>query len=137
MFEYFQRLYSFGKFLISYREWDYAHLIELNIFAINRIANTIEKNNIIVSNKRVARQMRYAAFLLKRINSGNYFDKEYQALADKYEPGPLFTPDGYYRVPPEYSQELRKLFEKEEELLQKDIDRLGRHVRKNYRKWWD
>ena len=79
-------------------DWDYGYLINLMRFKLSRMAKTIEENGIIEANHRVAKQIRYAIYLMDRWQ--NNVDM------DRY---------------------------KEEELL----DRLFRHMRKYFQRWWD
>lgn len=75
------------------RDWDYDFLERIVAFKMSRMADCIESNNIIEGNKRVARQLRYAVYLLDRIDSNIDAERAAEIFHDKWgEPEYSFVP---------------------------------------------
>lgn len=133
-------------------DWDYKYLIGLIRFKLTRMADTIEKNEIIEANRRVARQIRYAVLLIDKYQSDEYLSQ----LVDEFEKKwgePIYTwePAGRGRsrmittypkakTPEEHAQAEAESIEmvlRASAYDEKILDRLFRHVHKNFRNWWD
>lgn len=133
-------------------DWDYSYLINLIRFKLTRMADTIEKNEIIEGNRRVAKQIRYAVFLIDRYQSDYYLDQLRAEFFRKWG-SPVYSwvgeGDDLYRSITKYPNarteeerlqaegELLELIHRASDYDEQILDRLFRHVRKNFRNWWD
>jgi len=138
-FQWLSKSCQYAWFLRNDMDWDYAGLLNLMQYKMARMAKCIEDNNIIVANKRIAKQLRYAVYLIERYHSGEDVRRGIDAHNTKWgrvEKGLLNWgyPDNLTEEQiKQATKEFLDIWQKEEELL----DRLFRHMRKNIQKWWD
>lgn len=133
-------------------DWDYSYLINLMRFKMNRMANTIEDNEIICANKRVAKQLRYAVYLIDRWRDDsdyedfrNKFVARWGELIYSWEPNSARSKRLVTRYPKATTPELHK--QAEEEFLEGALKaqskntevfgRLFKHMFKYMNSWWD
>lgn len=133
-------------------DWDYAYLINLMRFKLSRMAKTIEENEIIVANHRVARQIRYAVYLIDEWQSDRYLEEIRTAHEAKWGKAqyswhkdsgdsrrmitsyPKATTSNLHGLATEELLEGVMLAGARDEML---LDRLFKHMRKYLRQWWD
>jgi hypothetical protein len=152
--EFINKLIVYVPFLWKDRDWDYGFLEQMLMIKLNRMAKNIESNDYIESSKRVAKQIRYAVYLLERIRS-NY---DLNAAIAKHEAkwGVSYRTHKVHEKNPEYyvwevhypnavTEELKQeahkdidaayryIAKKESELY----DRLFKHLRRYWTGFWD
>jgi len=158
MIGFITKLAAYIPILWKDRDWDYGFFLTLMRFKLDRMATTIEDNNLIVSNHRVAKQIRYATFLIDRVQEDSYTKDAFQKHEEYW--GPIIM--DFVDLPPddphyktcvamesytlkskqenrmEEEDEARSaIYAKARETKQKDYDRLFRHMRKYIERWWD
>ena len=157
-YRFLRKLYAWSPILWNDFDWDYSYLLKILEFKLHRMADTIESNGIIVASDRVAKQIRYATFLIERIQEENYCKEEYAAHEEKWGEGvmnfvDLPKDDPHYGTCSEMNmytikskqqgledQEKKEhmvIYERARDTRQKDLDRLFRHMRRYLERWWD
>lgn len=136
------------------RDWDYYYLEQILKFKLRRMADCIESNALIVGYSRVVKQIRYAVYLIDRVQQDVDQTKEFGKFQEKwgkpeysFKPSPRgkgysqlvttypkgTTPELHGQADSDYIQMMRRVADKEEELH----ERLYNHIRKYVRGWWD
>ena len=149
-----KNLVAWAPLIWKDRDWDYGFLEEILKFKLTRMAKCIIDNDIIEGKYRVEKQIKYALYLMERIDS-NYdlkeADKKLEAKWGKtvysWEPveGPPKASRLRIRYPKAETEEMRKQasdehYEAYMEVSAKEAEiyeRLYRHIGKYIRGWWD
>lgn len=125
-------------------DWDHSSLYEVVEFKLaNMRAHQLSHGNHDDCDE-VARQMGEAATRLRRVREDDYLGEEWKAYGAKYPRKPMGeweqTPEGHRvmpEMPEEQSAEFRKLCEREEFLIVRDLDEFGKIFAEKSRGWWD
>ncbi|MBI2449672.1 hypothetical protein HYV49_05240 [Candidatus Pacearchaeota archaeon] len=71
-----KKSFQYSLFLWNDYDWDYALILQLLQYKLKRTRECIVKNDIITDSKIIAKQIKYAEFLIERISDYNYLDKK-------------------------------------------------------------
>jgi hypothetical protein len=148
----------YAKLLWRDRDWDWIFLLILMKYKIQRMRLHMTEHNIIHDAPRMAKQMRYAEFLIERILDDDYCKKEYEDHRKYWgelehlfeEPAdPALKGKGYSIWNPKAKnaktqkdqererEEIIRIHKKADKLREDDMDRLFSHLRKYIQRWWD
>ncbi len=124
-------------------DWDYAHILKLLKYKLERTRKCIVKNDIIMEVDRVADEIRTAELLIERILHDDYFDHDDYAAHEK-KWGPLVF-DPYMRHENERTEkdkeecnrEFRRMSDAAYAKEVADWAYLWDHFRKHMKSWWD
>lgn len=149
-----KRIIEYAPILWDDWDWDYSAFLRLMQYKLKRMRTCIIKNDIICAAPRVGKQIRYAEFLIERILNDDYFPELQAELEEKFGETkwnfiPVDDPPGCSRLEFTYNKcktakenkeadkARQNLYEKQRKELEKDYDRLFRHIRKFLQRWWD
>jgi hypothetical protein len=109
------------------RDWDYAFILRLLHYKLERTRDCIVRNNIIVDANKVADEINHSLEQLDKIINNEADDEWYKHFTESH-------PDGHYGEPCMSCKYLLSLTEIKENMLWYDfwID-----LRLNIRGWWD
>lgn len=84
-----QNLWAYKRIIWKDRDWDFYYLHLLMRFKLDRMQKQMDENGCSTASPLNAKQMRYAIFLLDRINAGRYhehvgYKKAYEMEANDY-----------------------------------------------------
>lgn len=107
-------------------DWDYSYLVEIIEFKLNRMADCIESNDIIVDSKKVAKEIRETVELFdKSMHSYKYLKKPENAKAG--------FRDGQFYANKEFDDFIKAQTEFEDNAWKEAWD----NIRDKGRGWWD
>ena len=143
-----KKSFEYAKFLREDRDYDYGYLLELMKFKMKRMAVQIQHNDLVVSNKRVARQLNYACFLLEKLQAGPHeLLPEKKSQLDKKWDDMFITEEGVRLVKrkrvfspqkdEQFSKELVGLYLEQRTQFDKLKRRFFRHMERYLEHWWD
>ena len=129
-------------------DWDYGYLYAILKWKMDRMADCIETNEIIESNHRVAKQLRYAVYLINRLENGVDEEAAMKVHTDKWgESRMVFMDSGELKFeydtvnsPEEKEQcdkEVTEAYQAGSKAKEKTKHRLFRHIEKYIERWWD
>lgn len=135
------------------RDWDYAHILMILSYKLSRVRKCIASSGLAVSNKRVARQIAYAEFLIERILADNYCSEDLEQHQLKWGSycrrkkwtngqsiGNAFhirqNATTFQKWQQQISEE-RAIYQKQAQSKEKDWNRLFKHLRTYLEHWWD
>ncbi len=144
---------KYAKIWLQFFKEAYVWDFESMLFAFIRAATKITENEmrgVVMDDELEAQHMKICCMLIDRIKKDEYIEKELKELDRIY--GKLqfvnkeITEDGYIkadlvreRETPENSKEidalLQKIYKKENQMRQQDIDLLFRILKKHYHRW--
>lgn len=147
---------SFQYSLVLWNDYDFDHIYILKLlrYKLKRTRERIEKDNILVATNRISKQIKYAEFLIDRIENNDYFPEEYKKLEEKWGAAEMvFTPcedrPGFSKLDfvhekckteeenEQAGDEFHAFYKRQDEESERDYDRLFRHLRKYIQRWWD
>ena len=130
----------FRKEIADFHGWDYNYNFNLFIKSLEKTANTIESNDIIVDAKETADSIRKFCNLYKRYIEDNYIEEagcNWDNVKMKFVPIPGDENLRELKYERDYTEEEWKEFrEKSNELRQKDFDEMIEEFKK-FETWWD
>jgi hypothetical protein len=148
-----KKLREYRAFLRDDFDWDWAYILRLLQYKLERIRKCIVANDIIVGASRVAREIREVERLLERVTADRYYDKIAKPFHRKYgrlkmvfgERDPrtntravTFT---YARETPRTRQrihsEAHRLHQQAEKMQQDDLKRAFVLMHERIWGWWD
>ena len=105
------------------QDWDYCFLVRIIQFKLRRMANCIEKNDIVVSAPEIAAQMREVV---------EHLDKFSDTM--NYYPAPDEMPEYFFKnIPQEWKDYYRMITQKEQE----HWDAAWKLMQEKCQWWWD
>jgi len=147
---------QYAWFLRHDYDWDYEYLLDLMKFKMQRMANTIENNDLIEGNKRVAKQLRYSCYLIDRYQGSEDYNKAYAAFVERWgevtyewEDIGFVGNEKLSRLETKFGkagcteeemlaqEDLRKLYRADGQINQQLLNRLFKHTRTYLEGWWD
>lgn len=153
---FFVKMFSYAKYLIKNggdHDWDFAYLENLMQWKMSNMADCIEANGFIYSDKRVAKQLRYAVKLIELIKTDHYENIWRDELESKWGKTEINFGEADERgFVSAYFSNSKVTTEEEREQCDKDFadlcdrsdkkrkelyNRLFRHMERYIQNWWD
>lgn len=147
------KLADYKKFLQDDEDWDWAYIIRLLKYKLQRTRNCISRNNIIENAPIVAKQIREVEVLLERVEKNNYFwqisngfRKKYgrlKMISEKPLPGKNYSAITFKfaKETPRNSKSAHaqhhQLWIKAEKMQRDDLKKAFELMHKNIWNWWD
>lgn len=137
-----KRLLDYAPVIWKNEDWDYVYLLELMAFKIKRMEKNQRQHSHHLHRDRYARQLLICRNLLTRLSKNDYSQKEQQELTQIYGEysfgkGRSF---GRERVTDEnkaaYSAAMKRTMEREEYLIQYDLEFFLNTFKKYIFHWW-
>lgn len=123
-------------------DWDFAYILRMLQYKLQRTRNAIESNDIVESAPEISEQIRIAEDAIERLLVDDYAPELCAAIEQKY--GEYVRPYSALQrrlVTPEneleYQRELVQYSEEAQRLRQQDLDLLFRQLRDHIEGWWD
>lgn len=122
-------------------DWDYTSLYTIMYRKIKYMREHHTDHHNHEDWKVVVGQLQEVEEALARLIESNYMAEEHEAYSNNWPREPwIDLPDGMKQLPPlkpGQAEELRRLFEGEEALIQKDLETVARVFKEHVRGWWD
>lgn len=151
---FFVKIVRYSKILWNDEDYDHAYILKLLQHKIKLTREHITQHGIVQDAPIIAKQMRYAEFLIQRLLDDNYREDLQNAHNNKWgdiiqycdppEPGKSYRKYHVIRknaTTPELEAQERSeqmtIYDAQENTRQKDFDRLFRHLRLYIQRWWD
>lgn len=142
------KVFQYAKVLWRDCDYDYASILILLKYKIQRTREHIIKHDIIADAPIIAKQMRYAEFLIQRILDDDYLldlqqqhDEKWGVTISHFDESNRFHIVKEKSTTPELQKQERSeqmvIYDAQENVRQKDLDRLFRHLRRYIQRWWD
>jgi hypothetical protein len=148
-----KKIKDYKEFLKDDHDWDWAFIIRLLSFKLQRTRKCILENDIIKGSKKVAREIKEVEILLNRVTEDNYFHeitKDFHKKHGKlktiykkseYGPGWFSSISKFTKETPQNSKRLHaqyaRLWTKASKMQQDDLKRAFDLMNKNIWNWWD
>ena len=148
-----KKIKEYKEFLKNDHDWDWAYVIRLLRYKLERTRKCILENNIIKGSKKVAREIREVEILLDRVAEDNYFHEitkdfrkkhgKLKTIYEKSEYGPnwLTSKSKFNKETPQNSKRLHvqyaRLWTKASKMQQDDLKKAFDLMNKNIWNWWD
>jgi hypothetical protein len=153
VWEFLERVWAYLPILWHDRDWDYAFILRLLKFKLERTRKRIVANDFISEAGRVGKEIQHAENLIDRFLNDDYCKAEFQTHEEKWgKRTTTFTPHssglgsimGYTRdnakTAVDYEQErneIRALYEKSDQEKDRDWKELWAHLEHKMRGFWD
>ena len=149
------KLWQYSPLLWNDRDYDYNYILLMLKYKISRTRKCILTNDIIVNNKKYAKQMKVVEDIIDRITESPYHDEAFVEMEAKWGKNIWFEQSRLFhdckhsvRMMSRYEKEngsnkklvrrdVVKAYKKETRLEQKDWNKLWKLLNKNLRFWWD
>jgi len=148
-----KKVKEYKEFLKNDHDWDWAYIIRLLRYKLERTRKCILENDIIKGSKKVAREIQVVENLLDRVAEDNYFHEitkdfhkkhgKLKSIYKKSEYGPNWltsiskftkeTPQNRKRLHAQYA----RLWTKASKMQQDDLKKAFDLMNKNIWNWWD
>jgi hypothetical protein len=148
-----KKIKEYKRFLKEDEDWDWAYIIRILKYKLERTRKCIISNNIISNSKQIAREIKEVEILLDRVEKDNYlrdlskeFHKKYgnlKMISKKSEVGKNLSEVTfeYTKETPQNRKQIRsehhKLFIKAKKMQQDDLKKAFALMHKNIWNWWD
>lgn len=148
-----KKMREYKKILRKDEDWDWAYILRLLQYKLERTRECIVSNGIIVEAPKVARQIREVEILLERVEKNRYYDdvskdfrKKYgqiRMISGKAKSGAKGVPVHikYQRETPRNAKKIRiessRLWRQAERMQHRDLKRAFDLMLKNIWGWWD
>lgn len=149
------RINEWTKFLREDRDWDYAYIIEVIRYKLERTRKCIVENNIASDCKKIGKEIKEVEDLLKKVTDDNYEEillKPYYKKYGKFKfgRGPLIDDKNVKRYPLTITQskvtpknqelawsEFKEITEKAFECRKTDLRKAFELMAERIWNWWD
>ena len=121
------------------RDWDYAYLMELIAFKLERMERSIREDPYHFETARRARPLRVCRAALERLNANDFMSEEWNAYFKLYPMEFIDAGDGHMQIidyGPKAASVCTKLIEDTEKARLKEEARFWRIFRNYYNSWW-
>jgi hypothetical protein len=138
--------------LWSDRDWDWVFILILLKYKLSRIRKHIVEHDFIMEAEKIGADIYYVEHLLRRLIENDYCHDEYEAHHQKWGSPKIVSKDignGFHELVciscekaieinkvEEEREEIRAIFDRDEELEKKDWDELWNYMNKNLKNWW-
>jgi hypothetical protein len=130
------------------RDWDYYFLYELLKFKLERMENYLRKHGHSLDSEKDADSIQECVVILKRLINEDYVAEDWNRIHARWgEFECIPMEDGHSRLEcthvktdedrEKYSSDIKNCCEKEESLVQGDLNALFENMKLNIRRWWD
>jgi hypothetical protein len=130
---YVAKVCAYARLLWDDRDWDWAYILKLLKYKLERTRKTIQAGNHHVGADRDCRRIRTCEILLDRIIRDNYCEVEWARFFQKY-------PVDWSRIndhTPEQDEAFWRVANHETYQQNQDLEMFCRIFRKHVRDWWD
>ena len=134
---------SWMPFLWDDRDWDHVYAWRMHREKLKRMRKHHEREKLIADWAKVSFEIFQAERMLTRLIDDAYTDADWDAHTAKYGSiwdRKIYHPDGTIELPgnpdPACGEDVRRIGDKHEAMVQADLDALGQHMAKYCRGWW-
>lgn len=150
---YKKKVREYARLLKEDEDWDWAYIIGLLQYKLKRTRLCITSNNIVVSSKKIAKQIEQVEDLFGAVLDDKYYEKIGKDFRKKYGTGRFVfgkkDPDSK-SIPATVKfrgetvsnrkrihREFRRLHNQADKALERDLKKAFTLMNKNIRGWWD
>ena len=141
-------LISWFSIVWNDRDWDYYFIFELLKFKLERMEQCLREHGRSIDNEKDANSIKECIVILERLIKDDYAAEDWNRIRSKWgdfefsncENGcTKLTVSGVKTEEDEkkYSSDIKNCCEKEENMIQKDLNDLFDNMKINIRRWWD